>query len=120
MGESDDRGASGRGRERKHLRTLVRREEPSPRPDLEGMGDEERKPRRREEAGMTARERPRSVGEATGSPDRHGDRNSSRSSSERQPGPRRTAEAPEHLLERQSTPAPANDRRNENSDLDGN
>ena len=68
--EPDDRGASGRGGERTRLRALVHREEPSPRVDLEGVRDEEEKPRRREKAGIPARERPRSIGEATGSQDR--------------------------------------------------
>jgi hypothetical protein len=117
-GESNDRGASGCCRERNHLRALVQREEPSPRANLEGVGDKEEKPRRGEETRMSARERPRSIGEATGSQDRQGERHSSRSSGERQPGPRRTAEAPESTLERQATPARANDRGSENGDLD--
>jgi hypothetical protein len=92
-GEPGDRGASGRGRECKRLRALVRREQPPPGEDLEAVGDEEEKPRRREEAGMSARQRPRSVCESAGSQDRQAKRDNSRSGGEREPGTRPTTEA---------------------------
>jgi hypothetical protein len=70
--QSNDRRGSGGGRERTRPRALVRHEEPTPRADLEGVGDEEEKPRGREEAGIPSRERQRCIGEATRSQDRQG------------------------------------------------
>ena len=56
--EADQGGASVAGRERKRRRALVRPEQSSPAERLERLGEQQEQPRRHEQAGVSARERP--------------------------------------------------------------
>ena len=101
---SDQRSATVAGRERKRLGSLVGREQPRPSVRLEGLGEQKEQARSRQQARVSARERPGGGREMPSGQQRQDDHKRSRSGGEHPLALSRAPEAPERA-DQQAIPA---------------